>query len=91
MFGGARVVYYDKSDRSVRRSLRRRAAEPDPGLDDAKVRYILEVAAENPRFTAEEVYATIYHTRGRHDITKAMVRQTLEGRRRTSARRGFGR
>ncbi|MEU5260611.1 hypothetical protein [Amycolatopsis sp. NPDC021455] len=85
------MVYFENSGDGPDRPPRRRGSAPDPGLDDAKVRYILEVAAEHPRFTPEEVYATIYYDRGRHDITKAMVRQTLDGRRRTFAWRGFRR
>jgi hypothetical protein len=87
-----RVVYFDKSAIPVRRPVRRRRQPADPGLDDAKTRYILEIAAANPRFTPEEVYYAIYYVRGRHDITKAMVRSTLAVRSPTSTwRRLFGR
>jgi hypothetical protein len=89
--GGARVAYFDKSGRRVRRPVRRRTPPADPELDDAKTRYILQVAADYPRFTPDEVYAEIYYGRRRHDITKAMVRQTLTGRRRTFAWWRFGR
>jgi len=86
------VVYFDKSGRPVRRKVRRRTPPADPGLDDAKTQYILEIAAAHPRFTPDEVYAEVYYGRRRHDITKAMVRKTLSGRRRTSTRRRwFGR
>ena len=85
------MVYWDKSGRRVRRPVRRRTPTADPGLDDAKTRYILQVATDHPKFTPEEVYAEIYYGRGRHDITKAMVSKTLAGRRRTSARWRFGR
>ncbi|WBB93346.1 hypothetical protein [Verrucosispora sp. WMMC514] len=77
------MVYFDKSGRRINRPLQRRTPQPDPNLDAAKTRYILKVAAENPRFTADEVYAEIYHGRRRHDITKAMVRYVLAKRRRT--------
>jgi hypothetical protein len=99
--GGARVVYFDKSARRVRRLLRRRAARTegnsvagsalDPGIDDAKTQCILEVAAQHPNFTADEVHAAIYYGRGRHDISKAMVRNTLASHRRTPVRRRLGR
>lgn len=85
------MVYFDKSGRRVRRPVRRRTPPADPGLGDAKTRYILQVATEHPRFTPDEVHAEIYYVRGRHDITKAMVRKTLAGRRRTSAWWRFGR
>jgi hypothetical protein len=81
-----RVVYFDKPDRRIRRPIRRRTAPADPGLDDAKTRYVLEVAAECPRFTPDEVYAEIYYGRHRHDIPKAMVRRILAKRRRTFSR-----
>lgn len=84
------MVYYDKSDDSIGRPLRRRAQEPEAGLDEEKVRYILEVADEFPRFTPDEVYATIHHERRRYDITIGMVRLTLDGRSRSSVQRGFG-
>jgi hypothetical protein len=90
--GGARVVYFDKSGRPVRRPVRRGTPSADPDLDDAKTRYILEVAADCPtKFTPDEVYAQIYYGRGRHDITKAMVRHVLAGRRRTFSLWPFGR
>lgn len=86
------MVYFDKSGRRVRRPLRRRPTPNDPGVDEAKTRYILEVVARHPRFTAEEVYAVIYYRCGRHDITKAMVRSTLASHRSVPVRRrGRGR
>jgi hypothetical protein len=85
------VVYPDKSGRRVRRPVRRRTPPADPGNDDAKTRYILQVAATYPKFTPEEVYAEIYYGRRRHDITKAMVRRVLAGRRRTFSLWPFGR
>lgn len=77
------MVYFDKSGRRIRRPLQRRTPPADSNLDDAKTRYILQVAADNPRFTPEEVYAEIHYGRNRHDITKAMVRHVLAKRRRT--------
>jgi hypothetical protein len=71
------VVYFDKSARRIHRPLQRRTPPADAGPDDAKTRYILEVAAENPKFTPDEVYAEIYYGRGRHDIPKRMVRKVL--------------
>ena len=85
------MVYFDKSGRRIRRPVRRRTPPEDSGLDDAKTRYILQVAADNPRFTPDEVYAEIYYGRGRHDITKAMVRQVLAERRRIRSLWPFGR
>lgn len=85
------MVYFDKSGRRVRRPVRRRTATAEPGQDDAKTRYILQIAAEYPNFTPEEVYAAIYYGRRRHDITKAMVRTVLAERRRTFSLRRFGR
>ena len=85
------MVYFDKSGRRVRRPVRRRTPSADSGLDDAKTRYILQVAADNSNFTPDEVYAEIYYGRRRHDITKAMVRKALAGRRRTFSMWLFGR
>ena len=84
------MVYFDKSGRDPDRPVRRRV-QSVPGLDEAKIRYILEVADEHPRFTPAEVYAEIHDGRGRHDITKDMVRTALAGRSRTSVWRRFGR
>ncbi|WP_157441213.1 hypothetical protein [Actinoplanes awajinensis] len=78
--GGFCVSYSDKSGRRPRRPLKRRAAPKTSGLDDAKIRYILQIAEANPKFTADEVYAEIYYVRHRHDITKAVVRTVLAGR-----------
>jgi hypothetical protein len=86
--GGARVVYFDKSGRDPDRPVRRRVPDDVPGLDEAKIRYILEVADEYPRLTAAEVYTEIHKVR--HDITIDMVRTTLDSRSRTSLRRRFG-
>ncbi|WP_238005904.1 hypothetical protein KZZ52_41855 [Dactylosporangium sp. AC04546] len=85
------MAYFDRSGRRIQRPVRRRTPPADPELDDAKVQYILEVAKDHPRFTPEEVYAEIYYGKRRHDITKAMVRQVLAGRRRTSSLWPFGR
>lgn len=85
------MVYFDKSGRRVYRPVRRRTPPADPGLDDAKTQYVLQVAADYPRFTPEEVYAEIYYGRRRHDISKAMVREILARRRRTSSLWPFGR
>jgi hypothetical protein len=89
--GGASVVYFDKSGRRIRRPIQRRTPPTDPGLDEAKTQYILEVASDHPRFTPDEVYAEIYYRRGRHDITKAMVRKVLARPRRKSSLWPFGR
>ncbi|HEX5407981.1 MAG TPA: hypothetical protein VFX16_37430 [Pseudonocardiaceae bacterium] len=85
------MVYFDKSGRRIRRPVRRRAASAEPGQDDAKTRYILQIAAEYPKFTPEEVHHAIYYHRRRHDISKAMVRAVLTGRRRTFSLQKFGR
>jgi len=85
------VVYFDRSGPRIRRPVRRSTPPADPGLDDAKTRYIHQVATEHPKFTPDEVYAEIYHGRRRHDITKAMVHQTLARPHRTSAWRRSGR
>jgi predicted nucleic acid-binding protein len=77
------VVYFDKSGPRIHRPVRRRTPPADSGHDDAKTRYIRQAAADNPKFTPEEVYAEIYYGRRRHDITKAMVHKVLVGRRRT--------
>jgi len=77
------VVYPDKPGRRIRRPLRRRSPPAVTEVDDAKTRYVLEVAAEHPRFTPEEVHAEIRYGRHRNDITKAMVRHILDQRRRT--------
>ncbi|WP_432198902.1 hypothetical protein [Streptomyces sp. bgisy027] len=71
------MVYFDNSGRRIHRRVRRRTPPADSGIDDAKTRYIRQVAAENPRFTPDEVYAEIYYGRGRHDIPKHMVRRVL--------------
>ncbi len=89
--GGARVVYFDNSGRRVRRPVRRRTQPADPKNDDAKTRYILEVAAAHPKLTPEEVYAEIYYGRRRHDIAKALVRKVLAERRRTRSLWPFSR
>lgn len=60
--------------------LRRRAPQEPDDLDDAKVSYIREVAAEYPRFTPEEVYAEIRYGRHRDDITTPMVRYVFAQR-----------
>ena len=85
------MVYFDKSGRPVRRPVRRRTPPADPGLDDAKTQYVLQVAADYPRFTPEEVYAEIRYGLRRHDITKAMVRGILARHRRTFSLWPFGR
>lgn len=71
------MVYSDNSGRRIRRRVKRRTPPANSGLDDAKTRYIRQVAAENPRFTPDEVHAEIYYGRGRHDIPKDMVRRVL--------------
>lgn len=85
-----RVVYSDKPGRPRYRHPERPAPKADTDLDDAKTRYIREVADEHPGFTPEEVHAQIRY-RGRHDITKDMVRRVLATRRRTSSRWRLGR
>jgi hypothetical protein len=89
--GEARVVYFDNSGRRIYRPVRRRAPAADTGPGDAKSRYIRQVAAENPRFTPDEVYAEIYYGRGRHDISKHLVREVLDKRRRKLSLWPFGR
>lgn len=85
------MVYSDKPGRRIYRAIQRRTPQADTDLDDAKTRYILEVAAEHPGFTPEEVHAEIRYGRRRNDITKAMVRHVLAQRRRTFSLWPFGR
>jgi hypothetical protein len=82
------VVYFDKSGHGVHRPVRRRVPDSVPGLDEAKINYILEVARKFFKPTPAQVYAEIH--KKRHDITKEMVRTALEERSRTSLRRRFG-
>ncbi|MFE9107886.1 hypothetical protein [Actinomadura geliboluensis] len=84
------MVYSDKPGRRIFRPPRRRVPPADAAPNDAKVRYILEVAAEYPKATPAEIYTVIRQVKGRHDITKAMVRRVLRFRRTPSQRR-FGR
>lgn len=45
------TIYWDKGDEQrIRRPLRRGDPKPVAGLDDAKTRFILEVAANHPKF-----------------------------------------
>ncbi|MEU8179085.1 hypothetical protein AB0C14_40025 [Microbispora hainanensis] len=85
------MVYFDKSGRRIRRPIERRTPPEDIDLDDAKVRYILEVAAKHPKFTPEEVYAEIRYGRRRNDITKDLVRRVLAKRPRSLSLWPFGR
>lgn len=71
------MIYPDKPGRRIYRPVRRRTPQKPSSLDDAKTRYILDVAAKHPRFTPEEVRFVIRYGRRRHDITKAMVRYVL--------------
>ncbi|MGW7518705.1 hypothetical protein ACWGJ2_24270 [Streptomyces sp. NPDC054796] len=91
LLGEVRVVYFDNSGRRIRRPLRRRIPPAGDGLDNAKTRYIRQVAAEYPRFTPDEVYAVIYYRRRRHDIPRHMVRKVLGKRRRKLSLWPFGR
>ncbi|TDD97691.1 hypothetical protein [Actinomadura rubrisoli] len=71
------MTYSDKRERSVRRPLQRSTSPAPADLDDAKTRFILEVAAKHPRFTPEEVYAEIRYGQRRSDITTDMARHVL--------------
>lgn len=71
------MVYSDNSGRRIRRRVKRRGQPADGRPDEAKTRYIRQIAEEYPRFTPEEVYQYIYYSRGRHDISKDMVRSVL--------------
>ncbi|MEU5796998.1 hypothetical protein ABZ800_26230 [Streptomyces sp. NPDC047813] len=71
------MVYSDNSGRRIRRRVKRRRQPAGSKPDEAKTRYIRQIAEENPRFTPEEVYQYIYYNRGRHDISKDMVRRVL--------------
>jgi deoxyadenosine/deoxycytidine kinase len=75
--GEARVVYSDNSGRRIRRRVKRRRQPAGSKPDEAKTRYIRQVAEQYPRFTPEEVHAVIYYNLGRHDISKDMVRKVL--------------
>ncbi|MFD9949938.1 hypothetical protein ACFWYW_20320 [Nonomuraea sp. NPDC059023] len=77
------MVYFDKSGRRIRRPLERRIPRADSNPDEAKARYIRDVAAQHPKFTPEEVYVEIRYVRRRNDITKDLVRRVLGRRRRT--------
>ncbi|MCF2126076.1 hypothetical protein L1I79_06425 [Strepomyces sp. STD 3.1] len=85
------MVYSDNSGRRIRRRVKRRSQPAGSKPDEAKTRYIRQVAEENPRFTPEEVYAVIYYHRGRHDISKDMVRKVLREPRLRLPRWPFGR
>jgi hypothetical protein len=71
------MIYPDKVGRRIFVPPRRRIPPAPRDLGDAKIRYILEVAAKHPRFTPEEVRFIIRYGLRRHDITKAMVRYVL--------------
>lgn len=71
-------MYSDNPGPRIRRAVKRPRPPAESTPDDAKARYIRQVAAENPRFTPDEVHAVIYHGRGRHDISKDMVRRVLD-------------
>ncbi|MET7479004.1 hypothetical protein ABZT17_32225 [Streptomyces sp. NPDC005648] len=71
------MVYSDNSGRRIRRRVKRRRQPAGSHPDEAKARYIRQVAEENPGATPEEVHAEIYYVRGRHDISKDMVRRVL--------------
>ncbi|MET7352314.1 MULTISPECIES: hypothetical protein [Streptomyces] len=85
------MVYSDNPGRRIRRRVRRRRQPADSNPDEAKTRYIREVAEANPRFTAEEIHAEIYYNRGRHDISKDMVRKVIDGPRPAQPLWRFGR
>ncbi|MEV5774254.1 hypothetical protein AB0L49_23840 [Streptomyces antimycoticus] len=72
------MVWSDDTGRRIYRRVKRRPPSADSGLDDANARYILQIAAENPGFTPDEVYAEIHYGRGRHDIPKHVVHQALK-------------
>lgn len=74
------MPYYDKSGGRVRPPRLRRSEPEVRGVSEADARFILQVAAENPKFTADEVYAEICHGRRRKDITKQTVRKVLAER-----------
>jgi hypothetical protein len=71
------VVYSDNPGRRFHRRVKRRIPPAASRPEDAKARYIRKVAAQYPKFTADEVHAEIYYGRGRHDISKDMVRKVL--------------
>lgn len=75
-------------DRRIRRPLRRRFPV-EVKVDDAQTQCILEVAAEHPRFTPEEVHIEIRHGRRRGDITADMVRYILAVHNPEDARRRY--
>jgi hypothetical protein len=74
---GLIMAYPDRPGGRIRRALRRRTSPAVTEVDDAKTRYIREVAAKHPRFTPEEVHAEIHYGRRRRDVTKAMARHVL--------------
>ncbi|WP_145968852.1 hypothetical protein [Streptomyces hyaluromycini] len=71
------MVYFDDSGNRIYRRIRRRIPPAEGGPDDAKTRYIRQVAEDNPGSTPDEVYAEIYYVRRRHDIPRDMVRKVL--------------
>jgi hypothetical protein len=71
------MVYSDIDGRRFHRPVRRRTPLAYSGPDDAKTRYIRQVAEANPHFTPDEVHAEIHYGRGRSDISVDMVRSVL--------------
>lgn len=71
------MVYYDNTGSRIHRPALRRTPPVNGAASGADTQYILQVAAEFPRFTPDEVYAEIHFTRRRHDISQQMVRAVL--------------
>lgn len=84
-------MYSDNPGPRIRRQVKRPRPPAENTPDDAKTKYIRQVAAANPRFTPDEVHAVIYYDRGRHDISKDMVRRVLGKPRPRLPLRRFGR
>lgn len=70
-------MVYDNSGSFSHQPLRRPVRHRTPSTAEADALCIVQVAAENPRFTPDEVYAEI--RKGRSDISRDMVRAVLLG------------
>lgn len=70
-------MVYDNSGPFSHQPLRRPVHRRTPSTAEANALHIAQVAAENPRFTPDEVHEEI--RKGRSDISRDMVRAALRG------------
>ncbi|MFD0686013.1 hypothetical protein [Actinomadura fibrosa] len=78
----------EKPGRRMYLPIPRRTRGGKAGLDDAKVQYIRDVAAKlSPGAKAADVYRHIRYRQGRHDISRALVREVMGQDRQISQRR----